>query len=138
MIFKSAYSEKPRNGLVFLDDEGNPLPGRTKQSFKAETDINRILAQYDRTGLITHVNRAVADYGDYTEINEYQESMNMVIKAQDAFAALPSAIRSRFANDPGKFLEFASNPANLDSMVEMGLAIRPAAPEVPPAPIVEA
>lgn len=96
--------------------------GRTKQAFKAECDINQILARYDSTGLITHVNRMQAWYGDFTEVNEYQQAMNTVIKAQEMFGELPSRIRAQFDNDPGQFLEFASNPENLPELRKMGLA----------------
>lgn len=135
MQFKSAYSKKPRVALSFLDEDGNPLPTPTQQHFKAETEINNILRKYDKTGLITHVNNATAQYGDFTEVNEYQESLNRVIAAQDAFMALPSAVRKRFANDPGEFFEFATNPENAAEMVAMGLAEAPL-PDV--APVVEA
>jgi phage internal scaffolding protein len=123
--FRSAYSPRVKVALSFLDEEGNPLSTPTQQHMKAEVDINNILRQYDRTGLITHVNNATAQYGDFTEVNEYQESLNRVIAAQDAFAALPSNVRKRFANDPGEFFEFATNPDNFDAMVELGLAERP-------------
>jgi len=120
--FRSAYSAPVKVALSFLDEEGNPLPTPTQQHLKAEVDINNILRQYDRTGLITHVNNATAQYGDFSEVNEYQESLNRVIAAQDAFAALPSNVRKRFGNDPGEFFEFATDPSNFDAMVELGLA----------------
>lgn len=93
-----------------------------EQHHKDMCDISNIIKQYDRTGLITHVTRAVQDYGDFTAINEYQESLNTVIAAQEAFDELPSAIRKHFGYDPGAFFEFATNPANHEQMVEFGLA----------------
>jgi len=89
-----------------------------------------VLKQYDKTGLITHVNRAKAQYGDFTQVNEYQESLNIVIRAQNAFDELPSDVRKKFHNDPGEFLEFATNPDNQQEMVTLGLAraIQEAAP----------
>jgi len=125
MKFQSAYSKPIKVAINFNDEDGNPLPTPTQQHAKAECDINNILRQYDRTGLITHVNRATAQYGDFTAVNEYQESLNRVMSAQDAFMALPSAIRKQFENDPGAFFEFATNPANAEHMIEMGLAERP-------------
>lgn len=127
MNFQKAY-QRNRVALSFLDEDGNPLPTMTQQHMKQETDINYILKQYDKTGLITHVNNAVANYGDFTTVNEYQQSLNMVMQAQEAFNALPSEVRKRFFNDPGEFFEFATNPENKDEMVAMGLA-HPPAPE---------
>jgi len=125
MKFRTAYSKPVKVVVDFTDIDGNPLPTPTQQHAKAECDINNILKQYDRTGLITHLNSAKAQYGDFTEVNEYQESLNRVMMAQEAFMELPSAIRKQFENDPGQFFEFATNPDNQDAMVEMGLAERP-------------
>ena len=125
MKFRTAYSKPLKVVVDFTDIDGNPLPTPTQQHAKAECDINNILKQYDRTGLITHINSAKAQYGDFTEVNEYQESLNRVMMAQEAFMELPSAIRKQFENDPGQFFEFATNPENQDAMVEMGLAERP-------------
>ena len=125
MKFRTAYSKPVKVVVDFTDIDGNPLPTPTQQHAKAECDINNILKQYDRTGLITHINSATAQYGDFTEVNEYQESLNRVMMAQEAFMELPSAIRKQFENDPGQFFEFATNPDNQDAMVEMGLAERP-------------
>jgi len=120
--FRTAYSKKNRcYAKPDLDEDGNVV-SLTKVAHKDECDVNNVLRRYDQTGLITHVNTAVARYGDFSEINEYQESLNLVIEAQQSFGALPSAIRERFANNPGKFLEFVTNPANIDEMCDLGLA----------------
>lgn len=123
--FRTAHGPRKRVSLDFFDDDGEPLQGRTKQSFKDQCDINCILRNYDKTGLITHVNDATARYGDFTEVNEYQDSLNLVIEADRAFSELPSHVRKRFGNDPGAFFEFATDPDNFDQMVELGLANPP-------------
>ena len=117
----------PRQGspLFFVDENGDPEESLTEQHHKDSCDVIKILKQYDRTGLITHVNKSVAQYGDFTEINEYQDSLNLVNSATDAFMELPSEIRKRFGNDPGLFFEFATNPANKAELVKMGLAYAP-------------
>nr|QXN72798.1 MAG: internal scaffolding protein [Microvirus sp.] len=118
-MFQKPYVSHPPRKIDFSDEEV-----LTEQHHRDACSISTILNQYDKTGLITHVNKATAAYGDYTEVNEYQESLNMVIRAQNAFGELPAHIRKRFDNDPGEFFEFATNPANLDEMVELGLAQR--------------
>lgn len=123
MMFKTAYQERERVALHC------PEETLTEQHHVDACSISTILNQYDRTGLITHVNRSVASYGDYSEVNEYQEALNTTIRAQNAFDELPSAVRKKFDNDPGQFLEFATNPANIDELVELGLAERMAEPE---------
>lgn len=125
-VFRSGYDGKRhRVSISFLDDDGVQMLGRTKQSFKAQCDVNNILRQYDKTGLLTHVNTAAAQYGDFTAVNEYQENLNRVIMAQQAFAELPASIRKRFSNDPGEFFEFVTDPANQDEAVRLGLAPQP-------------
>lgn len=61
-------------------------------------------------------------YGDFANPLSYQESLNLVIHAQEQFNSLSSRVRERFANDPQKFLEFTSNPENAEEMVKLGLA----------------
>ena len=125
MKFKTHYTNPP--GRKALSFEGTPEI--TQQNFKNESDVNTILRRYDKTGLITHVNNSTAQYGDYTEINEYKHNLEAVIQAQDNFNQLPSHIRKRFGNDPGEFFEFATNPANQDDLVKLGLANAPIAAE---------
>lgn len=127
--FRSAYDGKRnRVSVQFLDENGEQSIGKTEQHHKAECDINNVIKKYDKTGLITHVNTAKATYGDYTDINEYQESLNIVIKAENAFMEMPSSIRKKFGNDPGLFMEFISNPDNLEEMITLGIAERPITP----------
>ena len=53
---------------------------------------------------------------------DYQKSLNLVLHAQSQFDALPAHTRARFANDPKMFLEFTSNPENIEEMIKLGLA----------------
>lgn len=121
--FKTAYGDRSR---VTIETVGESL---THQHFAHDADVRNIIKQYDKTGLIANVNRGVARYGDYSEINEYREALDLVISAQENFGELPSKIRQMFDNDPGKFFEFATNPENSEKMVELGLAPVPEQPE---------
>ena len=114
--FKTAYGDRTRLGF---ETTGDSL---TQQSHAAAADVRNIIKQYDRTGLIANVNKGIAQYGDYSEINEYAEALNMVREANESFATLPSHIRQQFNNDAGLFFEFATNPKNKEEMVQMGLA----------------
>jgi phage internal scaffolding protein len=111
-------------------------PGLAQQHFKDECDVNRILAKYQRTGLIDHVNRFNGDYADLSDVPDFQASLDAVISAQEAFLTLPSSVRKQFDNDPAAFLDFVHNPDNRDEMVKMGLAKAPA-PKVASEPVVE-
>jgi phage internal scaffolding protein len=122
--FKTAYSEKDR---VQVETVGESL---TQQHFEKEQDVRNIIKAYDRTGLITNVARGVAQYGDYSEVNEYREALDMIMNANASFSELPAQIRQMFDNDAGAFFEFATNPANEEKMVELGLKEAPVS-EIP-------
>ena len=117
--FKTAYGDRTRSGF---ETTGDSL---TQQSHAAAADVRNIIKQYDRTGLIANVNKGIAQYGDYSEINEYAEALNMVAEANQSFAEIPSHIREQFNNNAGLFFEFATDPKNKEKMIEMGLAERP-------------
>jgi len=113
--FKSAYSIKERVRLTF------PQNSRwTKQSFKDECDINVLMSRYLSTGQMPNLNERAPQYLDTTGI-EYQQAMEIVAGAQSLFEELPSAVRTRFANNPAAFLDFTSDPANAQELHDLGL-----------------
>ncbi len=97
-------------------------PSLAKQSFQNECDINTIMRKFEKNGLIDHLNTYNGEYGNFIPFADYHTSLNTILAADEAFASIPSSIRTRFDNDPAKFLEFAQNQNNLDQMIEMGLA----------------
>lgn len=117
MKFITAYGEKRK---VSFETKG---PSMAHQSFKKECDINNILAQYARTGLVTHARTYEGEYGEFAEI-DFHEAMNTVAAAVEMFETVPSEIRKRFNNDPGEFLDFVTKEENKDAMYDMGLAKR--------------
>lgn len=119
MKFKTGYTDRQR---IQMKPKGESL---TQQHFAKDADVRNIIKQYDRTGLIANVARGVAQYGDYSEVNEYRESLDMVNRANDNFMQLPAEIRQMFGNDAGTFFEFATNPENEQKMIELGLKEAP-------------
>lgn len=110
------------------------MPSMARQEFKDQCDINNILKQFKRTGIISHISaqQAQGAYEDLPDPIEYQDALNAVLVAQESFATLPSKVRTKFDNDPEKFLAFMSDPKNAEEIYDLGLATRPAAP-LPPA-----
>lgn len=106
------------HGRVQTDCAGE---SRTKQSFKNECDINRILRQFYRTGLVSHVSKRQGYYGDFIGAGTYHDALNLIHEARDMFLELPAKIRAEFDNDPAKFLDFVHDPENEEQMREMGL-----------------
>ena len=119
MQFKTGYGERER---VKTEPKGESL---TQQHFAHEADVRNIIKQYDKTGLIANVQKGVAQYGDYSEVNEYREALDLVNNANGMFADLPAHVREMFQNNAGTFLEFATNPDNENKMIELGLKEAP-------------
>ncbi len=89
--------------------------GRTKQSFKDETDVNQIIAKHTRMGTLSHLEQWGGEYGDWGDFN-FQEAQNQIARANSMFEQLPSAVRNKFSNAPEKFLEFVNDPENADNL----------------------
>ena len=117
VTFKTPYNNPPTR--CFFETTGESL---TQQHFKEETEINNILRAHDRNGVIEHIHRGNAIYGDFSEITDFSDAIEQIKEAQAEFLTIPSGIREKFKNDAGEFFKFASNPDNHKQMVEMGLA----------------
>jgi len=113
---RAAYGPKER-----LGDIGDLGVSLTKQSFTKECDINNIMAKYQKTGAIDHVNKHQASYG-YATSDDFQSALETVARGKRMFDELPSSIRTKFDNDPGKFLDFVQDENNTEEMQELGLA----------------
>lgn len=94
-------------------------PSLTKQEFLETCDINHIMAKYQHTGAIDHYAKYAPEYRDTTPC-DYQESLNLVKRAQKLFDDLPANIK-RETQTPEGFLAFVQNPANKQRMQELGL-----------------
>lgn len=110
---------------IYFDAE--VLPSKTQQSQKDECDINRIMAKFLKTRELTHLSRREPTYGDFTNAEDLNTSMNRVFAAQADFEALSAKVRARMDNSPLKLLEFLADPENVDEARELGL-IDPAPP----------
>lgn len=114
-------------GLKCLDKS------RTQQQFAEESDINTIVNRFLKTGQLPD-NVRVPQYGDFTEVMDFQTAMNAVREAQESFDRLPGQMRARFHNDPQELLEFVSDADNYDEALKLGLV----QPRPEPAPVPEA
>lgn len=109
------YCQRPGK----MDQDGNPIYF-TEQNHKKECDVNEIIKKYDRTGLITHVSKIEAKFGDLTGA-DFKAMQDQVANAHSMFAALPAEIRKFFENEPSKLLEFMEDSGNRDQAIKMGL-----------------
>ena len=100
---------------TMLDCSGDP--GRTKQAFRDETNINNIVAGFQRSGTVSHLAKYEPRYADITPM-DFQSAMETVAEANRMFEELPSEVRREFDQDPAKFLAFVQDPSNKDDLAE--------------------
>ena len=104
----------------------------TEQHHKKEVDINEIVRRNaGNMELITKVQALQNFQFDDVTNNDFQEMMNQMLVAKEAFTSVPSEIRKRFGNDPAAFMDFVHDKENKQQLIDWGLA-NPPAPE--PAP----
>jgi len=107
-----------------------PEESLTAQEFKEESDINTIIDRFGIGENPIEAQKWVTNV-DITEApDNYQDVMNQLNAARDQFMSLPARVRSRFENDPAKFVDFVSDAGNAEEMVSLGLAERREPPAV--------
>jgi len=89
--------------------------GRTKQSFKDETDINKIMARFDVTGTISHLSKYEGVYADFSDFDFHNQS-NMLARGREIFDDLPAEMRKEFGQSPAAFFEYVNDPKNADDL----------------------
>lgn len=120
----SAYN--PRRIAVIQDVGGDSL---TRQEFVDECDVNALMKRYDKVGVWPMSDAREPAYLDCSDIPDLRTAYDAIRDAEAAFMSLPASVRRTFENDPAQFVDFASDPKNIDQMREWKLA--PAAPEEP-------
>ncbi len=89
--------------------------GMTKQSFKDETDINKLLHRAQKTGTISHLAKHEGTYGDFADYDFFGNQLQLT-RGREIFDELPSEIRAEFQNSPAGFFKFVNDPANRDRL----------------------
>jgi len=101
---------------------------RVEQSHKDEVNINNIVKRHGMD-LIAKTAALQQFTYDNNPNNDFQETMNMILKAKDSFSSVPSEIRKQFDNDPAKFMDFIHNDENQQQLIDWGLAKAPETPQ---------
>jgi len=116
--------------------------GKTKQKVGVEHDINKLVARFKKDGKMPNLNYSLQNESfdvdgvavDITDIGDFQDCQNRIIKAEQMFMQYPSTIRRRFNNDTKIFTDFIqklNTKESIDEAVRMGLLTltKPAKPE---------
>lgn len=105
--------------------------GVTKQAFKDQCDINKILKRAQKTGSLAFAQKyPEAEFGEFEGV-DLLTAHRRIKKAERIFADLPSEVRKEFSNNALAFAEFASNPANRGRLAELLPAIAEPGPWFP-------
>ncbi len=105
-----------------LNFKGDDAKSRTKQAFKDECDINRVMDRAGRGASLAHLAAHKGQYGDFSDFTErtYEQMLNRIADAKTIFFDLPAELRqNEFQNNPGKFFEFVNKPENHDRLEEL-------------------
>lgn len=112
-----------RKNVIYCTDAED----RTKQSFKDECDMNRIVSRINKTGFVpleaqSSLRRQI--YGDVSGLPQSLEQAYAIVdRANSLFAALPATLRSRFGGPDG-LLAFVEDPKNLKEAQDLGLVAK--------------
>lgn len=104
-----------------------------QQQFKEECDINTIVERFGITGMLP-TNLRVPLAAEFVDVLDYHTAMNTIIASDKAFMEMPANIRDQFQNNAGRFVDFVSDPANVEQCRKWGLALElaPGSVVVPP------
>lgn len=116
MKFKINHTNATAEGIVFTD------PSMTQQHFKDETMIDNILQKYAETGFLTDpfTPKRPIQFGDFSDVTDFQTAQNAVARATEYFESLPSRIRSSFNNSPSEFLQALNDPEQRSKLEDLG------------------
>lgn len=112
--FRNRYSKIDHEGILFTQ------PSLTEQSAFDDVNIHSLV---NRGMNNLKPNTMKPLYGvDVSSLPEYQESLQIVADAKNAFEAMPVELREKFHNNPEEFLQFVDNKEeNYDEGVKLGI-----------------
>lgn len=93
----------------------------TDQSDKNYLDINNIMENYSKTGLLPQFKEKVAQYMDASILPSYIEAHSQIREAKELFEAIPSPIRKLMDNNPANLEPFLKDPENKDILIKYGV-----------------
>lgn len=119
-LYMERESENPDWSKKKILDSMAVVPGqsRTKQSFKDETDIDKILKKAQMSGSLDHLTEHGGSYGDFAGF-DFHESQTMLAEGTQIFSELPSEVRNEFGNSVSAFFEFVNRPENVDNLAKL-------------------
>lgn len=103
-------------------------PVITEQHHKDRVDIGNIVRRWAAGGPPPAFARRTPQYGDFTRVGDYIDSLNRLKSAESEFNELPAHTRARFKNRLENALDFMAEPENHQECIDLGLID----PDTPP------
>ena len=100
-----------------------PPKGRTKQSMRDECDVNLIMANFAKTGLLTHLAAGAPTYADVGDMGDYRSALEQIRSVELYFADLPAKVRASFGNDALAFMEYLESGASEEDLRALSLEV---------------
>lgn len=91
----------------------------TVQADAEEADINVLVKRFGLTGTMPVLERVPLN-ADFVGNISYQDALNALRAADEAFMELPAEVRQRFNHDAGAFVDFVSDEKNREEVRKMG------------------
>jgi len=104
-----------REEILELEPPKTYDDGRTKQSYKDECDIDKIMARFAKTNTISHLAKHQGQYADFSDF-DFHEQTRMLTRGREIFDDLPAEVRREFGQSPAAFFQYVNDPANADDL----------------------
>lgn len=101
----------------------------TDQSYKQASDINNIMKQYEKTGMLPYQTTIPGTYTDNSLIPDLETAFEIANRALDAFDSLPPEVRRLMDNDPTQLESFIQNDENIAILKKHGIIVDRPQPE---------
>lgn len=96
-------------------------PILTEQTHKELTDINNIMENYVKTGMLPNYSGSPLLYIDETNQPTFEQAHDSIAYARHRFDQLPTSLKNELQNDYRKLEAWLTNPDNQDRAIKMGL-----------------
>lgn len=106
----------------------------TDQSDKNMVNINTIMANYAKTGILPQFPEKIEQYLDVTQIPSYMEAQEQIAEARDLFMQLPATIRKDMNNNPQNLESYLTDERNKEKLIKYGILKKKVEPEKPADP----
>jgi hypothetical protein len=117
---------------IFPRREKDYTDGMTKQSFKDQCDVNKIVKKAQKTGSLAFAEKYPDQvFGEFPDVDDLLTAHGHIERAGEIFSELPSEVKREFGHSPYEFLRFANDPENVGRLRELLPAIAEPGPYFP-------